>query len=103
MSVKHPDQPDPSKYIPEFGPCFNPLKSTILPSNLYHYTSAEGIKGIIESESVWASNIRFLNDRCELVDAIDECVFALSEKAKKVTGKDKRILEIFSSELRNAS
>jgi hypothetical protein len=33
---------------------------------LYHYTSLEGILGIIESNSIWATNILYLNDASEL-------------------------------------
>lgn len=31
----------------------------------YHYTSATGLKGIIESKSIWATDHRFLNDPSE--------------------------------------
>ncbi|GHC39043.1 hypothetical protein [Aidingimonas halophila] len=30
-----------------------------------HYTSLEGIQGIVENKSMWASHINFLNDRKE--------------------------------------
>jgi hypothetical protein len=33
---------------------------------LYHYTSIEGLIGIIESKSIWATNILYLNDASEL-------------------------------------
>ncbi len=39
-------------------------------SPLYHYTTAEGFMGILESKELWATNILFLNDTSELVDAI---------------------------------
>jgi hypothetical protein len=32
---------------------------------LYHYTTAEGLQGIITSKSVWASDYRFLSDTAE--------------------------------------
>ena len=32
---------------------------------LYHYTTAEGLRGIIKSKSIWASDYRFLNDARE--------------------------------------
>jgi hypothetical protein len=32
---------------------------------LYHYTNADGLRGIIESKSIWASDCRFLNDATE--------------------------------------
>ncbi|TGD90565.1 DUF2971 domain-containing protein [Mycolicibacterium sp. CH28] len=33
---------------------------------LYHYTSAAGLKGILESGSLWATDTAFLNDRKEI-------------------------------------
>jgi hypothetical protein len=33
---------------------------------LYHYSSLEGLIGIIESKSIWATNILYLNDASEL-------------------------------------
>lgn len=35
------------------------------PSVLYHYTSGPGLIGILQSKSIWATNIRFLNDSTE--------------------------------------
>lgn len=34
---------------------------------LFHYTNAAGLKGIIESQSLWATHARFLNDDSEIV------------------------------------
>lgn len=36
-----------------------------IPTTLYHYTSQSGFKGIIESRSIWATHIRYLNDSQE--------------------------------------
>lgn len=36
-----------------------------------HYTSQIGLIGIISSESIWATNIKFLNDEHEFQDALD--------------------------------
>lgn len=33
---------------------------------LYHYTSAEGLKGIIESNELWATSAYYLNDSAEM-------------------------------------
>lgn len=48
---------------------------------LYHYTTAEGLEGILKSERIWATNIRYLNDSSEhkyafklAVDAINCCM-----------------------------
>ena len=32
---------------------------------VYHYTTAEGLKGIIENRCIWATNVNFLNDVSE--------------------------------------
>ncbi|MGE0161201.1 MAG: DUF2971 domain-containing protein, partial [Gemmatimonadales bacterium] len=34
-------------------------------TTLYHYTSAEGACGIVDSQSMWATDVRFLNDSSE--------------------------------------
>ena len=36
------------------------------PPILYHYTSQDGLFGILESKSIWASKIQYLNDETEL-------------------------------------
>jgi len=33
---------------------------------IYHYTSLQGLLGIIESRSIWTTNIIYLNDTSEL-------------------------------------
>lgn len=41
-------------------------------SNLvYHYTTAEGLKGIIENRCIWATNVNFLNDISEYHHGIE--------------------------------
>jgi hypothetical protein len=46
------------------------------PKVLYHYTSLEGLKGIIEGGSIWSSDPEYLNDQsevkygCELVESV---------------------------------
>jgi Protein of unknown function (DUF2971) len=40
-----------------------------VPRELYHYTAAAGVAGIVTSQCLWASNARFLNDTTELVYA----------------------------------
>lgn len=38
---------------------------TSLPKTLYHYTSMSGLLGIVRTEQIWASHIRYLNDVSE--------------------------------------
>lgn len=37
---------------------------------LYHYTTAEGLLGIVETGRIFASHILYQNDRSELVSAV---------------------------------
>jgi hypothetical protein len=41
------------------------LASTRPPDVLYHYTSTEGLLGILANDAVWASDFRYLNDPSE--------------------------------------
>lgn len=38
---------------------------------LYHYTSLDGLIGIINSNSIWASHCKYLNDSLEYIHALD--------------------------------
>jgi hypothetical protein len=52
-----------------------PLLNTAIgaspPRELYHYTSIEGLRGIITSKQIWASAAQYLNDAKEFRLAID--------------------------------
>jgi hypothetical protein len=41
------------------------------PGYLYHYTTAQGLLGIVQSRQIWATNVLYLNDASELSDARD--------------------------------
>jgi hypothetical protein len=41
---------------------------------LYHYTSADGLLGILSTGTLWATQIRFLNDTAEFTFARDALV-----------------------------
>lgn len=45
---------------------------------LVHYTSAAGLQGILNSKSLWATHIRFLNDSKEFVHAVELALAHLS-------------------------
>lgn len=38
-----------------------------LPDELYHYTGIHGLKGIIESQTLWATHYKYLNDAEEII------------------------------------
>jgi hypothetical protein len=52
--------------------------STKLPDFLYHYTSGQGLLGILQSDSVWASQIRYMNDSKEFTHAVEQATGALN-------------------------
>src|ERR1700730_9126099 len=59
----------------------NPPESSPLPlRTLYHYTTQTGLLGILESKSIWASEIRFLNDATEFRTALEAVGAELSKQ-----------------------
>lgn len=54
---------------------------------LYHYTSGEGLIGIIESRAVWASDIRFLNDSREYALAVELVRTRLEARLREVRSR----------------
>jgi hypothetical protein len=42
-------------------------------ATLYHYTSVAGFKGILESESIWFTDFRHMNDPSEISHGIELC------------------------------
>jgi len=68
---------------------------------LYHYTSAEGLLGILRSQELHASNYAFMNDTTEMVYGANLARPILSEEFGKqhgLTGKIlKRALEIIAA------
>jgi hypothetical protein len=55
------------------------VPSKIMPpkGQLYHYTSADGLKGIIESNELWATSAYFMNDSAEILYGCKLLVTAL--------------------------
>lgn len=60
---------------------------------LYHYTTWEGLQGILQTQTLWATHGRFLNDYSELVlfrDKIRDSVVPIMEKVyREIIEKDK--------------
>ena len=53
------------------------------PRLLYHYTSAEGLLGMLEGRQLWATNVRFMNDTTELGYGINLVREVLQEPATR--------------------
>jgi hypothetical protein len=47
------------------------LYSDIPQERLYHYTNFSGLLGIVDSRTLWASDIRYMNDSAELKHTVD--------------------------------
>jgi hypothetical protein len=63
------------------------------PSTLYHYTTADGLIGMLQSRQIWATNVRFMNDTSELAYGI-RLVRAVFEKigARVIRGRARNTL-----------
>ncbi|WP_258131017.1 hypothetical protein [Microbacterium sp. MYb66] len=57
-----------------------------MPKVLYHYTAAAGLAGILESSTIWATDIHYLNDYTELVDSKDRLLGIMRSLAKSLRG-----------------
>jgi len=64
---------------------------------LYHYTSLDGLMGIVESGYMWASNPLYLNDSTELLLAQSQMMESIKVKlnSSSVAQVDKTILDQF--------
>ncbi|RYG87943.1 MAG: DUF2971 domain-containing protein [Alphaproteobacteria bacterium] len=57
------------------------------PRLISHYTTLNGLKGIVESRKLWASNASFLNDRAELQHALDASAKVIEKLSSEKTLK----------------
>jgi hypothetical protein len=61
------------------------------PAYLYHYTTAEGLKGIIEKRELWATDIFYLNDWTEFYCGRDEFRRELDERSTWKDDSEKEV------------
>jgi hypothetical protein len=52
------------------------------PANVYHYTTGEGLKGIVENKALWATAAYYLNDTSEIDYGCELAAEQLLDKAK---------------------
>ncbi len=64
--------------------------ATAVDTTLYHYTNAVGLKGILESQTIWFTDYRDLNDPSELVHGIEMCGEVIRGLS---SGSDQRVVE----------
>jgi hypothetical protein len=82
---------------------FKTLSAGRKPQILYHYTSGSGLIGILQSKSIWATSIRFLNDSTEYTFALDLADKVIKERIEKATNTFDRALNKVLEEKLTAS
>jgi len=76
------------------------LQTTPPPPTLFHYTSAEGLFGIVTTRSVWATVVHFLNDAQEFQHAIVIARQVLSSREHEcATEREAKIFRLLSTSL----
>lgn len=61
------------------------LINSAVPTTVYHYTSLEGLIGIVESRSVWMTEFGYLNDRREVRYGVDLLLNTLRQMLQSAT------------------
>lgn len=70
-------------FIPEALTAFEAVtRNPPLPTTFYHYTTADGLIGILRSEALWATNALYMNDTSELAYGREIVAKVLTEEAK---------------------
>ena len=66
-----------------------------LPSELFHYTGAEGLHGIIEKGELWATHLYHVNDMEEFKYAKGVVLKAFEARIEGAAGSERELLEQF--------
>ena len=66
---------------------------------LWHYTTPEGLIGIIESNCLWATDVFYLNDSAEFMHGINIARDIIKQKISSLVGDQKERLERFDTDL----
>jgi len=57
-------------------------KESAYPEILYHYTTQQGLLGILHSKAMWLSNLHYLNDTSEFIYSINLAKKYIEERIK---------------------
>ncbi len=63
------------------------------PEYLFHYTTGQGLLGIFEYRSIWATEIRYMNDASEFVYGRDVVLNTTRAHREGASGRHKQLLE----------
>ncbi|TCA80203.1 DUF2971 domain-containing protein [Rhizobium leguminosarum] len=64
-------------------------ENVIIPTTLFHYTSAQGLIGILSEHKLWFSDATFMNDGSEVVYGVDVAAYAIREFVEDKTDAEK--------------
>ena len=59
---------------------------------LYHYTTQEGLLGIIKNKEIWATQTQYLNDAREYRHAIDVATSEIDKRLVNAASDESKIL-----------
>jgi hypothetical protein len=68
---------------------------------LYHYTSVDGLKGILDSEAIWTTQIQYMNDSKEFLHSIDIAFQIVKRKKNSSVKGVKKYCEAIEHRLKN--
>lgn len=60
-----------------------PQSPSVVPEHLYHYTSADGLYGIVTQKEIWATFLHYLNDSAEFQYGLSLTRQLIFEQAKE--------------------
>ena len=91
-----PDYDISKVLIPEAVTVFESVtRRPPLPHRLYHYTSADGLLGIMRTETLWATCARYMNDASEVTYGQQIVCESVEAAAKAETGIAREWLDRF--------
>lgn len=95
MDLDSPNSRSLQEYISQTSP----------PKNLFHYTSTNGLIGIISNKTIWATHTEFLNDKKEIIQAINQTKNAIENIRRKesFTSEEKMLLDEMHSRVGSAA
>src|SRR5262245_33669273 len=64
---------------------------------LYHYTDANGLKGIIESQQIWFTSHRYLNDPSEIIFGIGAAQEVIASVSAQRSGRVKIFCDLLAN------
>jgi hypothetical protein len=81
-----------------------PVRTSIpvVPPDLWHYTDAEGLKGIIEKRELWFSHVAHLNDTSEDLLAHKMIEAKIEARVRTRTGVERQALELLAEKSKEA-